>query len=110
MFWNAKSGNEKVGLRDSDSLAKRSAAAGHTAGVAGGGPTAGGLKADRVAARLAAAGPTALVLAPRQAAARGVVADSVAVHRGTGSWLQEGWPQLDPLKVCPQLLDPQQVG
>ena len=83
MFWNAKSGNEKVGLRDSDSLAKRSAAAGHTAGVAGGGPTAGGLRADRAAARLAAAGPTFLGLAPRQAAARGVVADSVAVHRGT---------------------------
>ena len=55
--------------------------------MAGGGPTAGGLKADRVAARLAAAGPTALVLAPRQAAACGVVADSVAVHRGTGIWL-----------------------
>ncbi|KAB0340077.1 hypothetical protein FD754_023422 [Muntiacus muntjak] len=41
----------------------------------------------RVATRLAAAGSTFLGLAPRQAAARGVVADSVAVHRSTASWL-----------------------
>ncbi|KAB0363615.1 hypothetical protein FD754_007771, partial [Muntiacus muntjak] len=39
------------------------------------------------AARLAAAGSTTLVLAPRQAAARGVVAGSMAVHGCTGSWL-----------------------
>ncbi|KAB0353265.1 hypothetical protein FD755_024022, partial [Muntiacus reevesi] len=43
--------------------------------------TAGGLTADRLATRLAAAGSTFLGLAPRQAAAHGVVADSVAVHR-----------------------------
>ena len=55
--------------------------------MAGGGPTAGGLRADRAAARLAAAGSTFLGLAPRQAAAREVVADSAAVHRCTGSWL-----------------------
>ena len=37
--------------------------------------------------RLAVAGSTFLGLAPRQAAARGVVADSAAVHRCTASWL-----------------------
>ena len=47
----------------------------------------GGLTADRVVTRLAAAGSTALVLAPRQATARGVVAGSVAVHGYTVSWL-----------------------
>ena len=78
------------------------AAGGHTAGAAAGCPTAGGLTADWAAARLAAAGSTALVLALREAAACGVVADSVAVHRCTAY-------RLAARLAVVQLLDPQQV-